>query len=129
MSSLSSSLEGMKYIGACTALMNSPRSPPWAASSWQEGWKITPHLTSLVMAEVWNEAQPPQQKPTQPSALAPSALAYEMSALTLGSYALQGPIDLSHAIMSPPRLDKSNVGGRPSPSVPPSRGGVRSLGT
>jgi hypothetical protein len=44
-------------------------------SSWQEGWKMTPHATSAQIAEVWKAAQPPQQQPTTPMVAAPCSLA------------------------------------------------------
>merc|ERR1719171_3422918 len=115
----------MKYMGAWTLLQSSWTSPPCAPSIWQDGWKITPHLTSVESTDVWKQAQPPQQQPTTPTVDAPSALACARSASTLGLVASHVTV-LIQGMKSSPRFARSNVGGRPSPSVPPSNAGWRS---
>jgi len=80
------------------------------------------------MAEVSKHAQPPQQQPTTPNDVAPSFFAYAKRLFTFASM----PSHLTfttHFMKSSPRSPRSNVGGRPSPSVPPSNAGCRTLGT
>ena len=96
---------------------------------WQDGWKITPTLTSSLMADVSKQAHPPQQQPTTPMLDAPSALAYAKRLFTFASMPSHFYTVTTHFMKSSPRSPRSNVGGRPSPSVPPSNAGCRTLGT
>ena len=85
-------------------------------------------MTSVLIAEVSKQAHPPQQQPTTPMDDAPSALAYARRAFTLESMPSHLTV-FTHPMNSSIREPRSKSGGRPSPSVPPSNAGWRTLGT